>query len=80
LACGHLRRRGEFLSLLANLPQIAVVSDEEVMRFIEAHRLMGEDLGWTDVHLLAAAAAEPAKLWTGDRRLLAAASRLGVGI
>ena len=80
LACGHLRRRDEFLALLANLPRIAVGSDEELMRFIEVHRLMGEGLGWTDVHLLAAAAAEPAQLWSRDTRLLAAANRLGVGI
>ena len=80
LACGHLRRRGEFLSLLANLPPIAVVSNERAMRFIEAHRLMGEGLGWTDGHLLAAAAVERAQLWSMDRRLLAAASRLGVGV
>jgi predicted nucleic acid-binding protein len=68
------------LSLLANLPPIAVVSNERAMRFIEAHRLMGEGLGWTDVHLLAAAAVERAQLWSMDRRLLAAASRLGVGV
>lgn len=80
LACGNLRRRGEFLSLLGNLPKVTVVSDQEAMRFIEGHRLMGQGLGWTDVHLLASAAAAPAQLWSTDRRLVGAANRLGVGL
>jgi predicted nucleic acid-binding protein len=80
LACGNLRRRDEFLSLLANLPEVTGVPDDEVMRFIEGHRLMGRGLGWIDVHLLASAAAAPAQLWSTDRRLVGAASRLGVGI
>jgi predicted nucleic acid-binding protein len=57
-----------------------MVSDGEAMRFIDRHRLMGQGLGWTDVHLLASAAAAPVQLWSTDRRLVGAASRLGVGI
>ena len=78
LACGHLRRRAEILTLLKNLPRLPAVLDDELMTFIDVHRLMGRGLGWTDVHLLAAAFVSRGSLWTKDRRLADAAKRLGV--
>jgi predicted nucleic acid-binding protein len=78
LACGHLRQRSEILALLASLPGATMLADDDVMRFIDLHRLMGRGLGWVDVHLLASAAASRERLWTKDRRLKDAASRLGV--
>jgi predicted nucleic acid-binding protein len=55
-----------------------VVEDEEVMTFVERHRLMGRGIGWVDAHLLASAALERALLWTADRRLAVIARSLGV--
>ena len=78
LACGSLRRRAEVLALLAELPRLASFTAEEVMRFIDGHRLMGKGLGWVDAHLLASVVASRETLWTKDRRLSDAASRLGV--
>lgn len=78
LACGNLRRRAEVLSLLADLPRLPALAAEDVMRFIEGHRLMGKGLGWVDVHLLAAAVVSRETLWTKDRQLAEAANRLGV--
>ena len=78
LACGHLRRRAEVLSLLADLPRLPVLATGDVMRFIDGHRLMGKGLGWIDMHVLAAAFASHETLWTKDRRLAEAAGRLGV--
>jgi predicted nucleic acid-binding protein len=78
LACGHLRNRAEILVLLQALPQVIRVEHEEVMHFIEDHRLMGQGLGYIDVHLLASGQLSRAALWTLDRKLKAAAIRLAL--
>jgi predicted nucleic acid-binding protein len=78
LALGHLRRRAEILNLLAHLPQAVPASHEEVLGFVEEHALPGIGLGWVDVHLLCAAARDRSGFWTFDRRLAAAATRLGL--
>ena len=79
LACGNLRDREQVLSLLKALPQISVADDEEMLFFIERHRLMGRGIGYVDAHLLAAAALfESARLWTVDRRLRSVAADLGL--
>lgn len=78
LACGALKRRGEILGLLKNLPQAPLVDQEEALGFIEANGLAGSGLGWIDIHLLASARLAGERLWTRDRRLGAAARRLGV--
>jgi len=76
LACGNLRRRAEIISLLVNLPQLPARSTADVLKFIEVHRLMGKGLGWVDVHLLCSAFVAHETLWTKDRRLADAATRL----
>lgn len=78
LACGNLRHRAEILMLLRRLPHTPVVEHDEALAFIERHRLMGTGLGWFDVHLLASALLAGTSLWSRDRRLAAAASRLGI--
>ena len=80
LACGNLRRRPEILALLLNLPQAPVAEHEEVLEFVESHRLMGSGIGWIDAHLLASAALAGMPLWTLDRRLAGIAGRLGLGL
>jgi predicted nucleic acid-binding protein len=69
LACGSVRQRAELLSLLQSLPQVSVGSHDEVLTFVERHRLMGRGIGWIDVHLLASASLSGVLLWTRDRRL-----------
>ena len=70
LACGNLRNREEILRLLNDLPQSPVASPAEALHFIEQNQLMGQSIGYIDVHLLAASAlAENALLWTSDKRL-----------
>jgi hypothetical protein len=54
------------------------VKNDEVMTFVERHRLMGRGVGWVDVHLLASAALGSMLLWSADRRLAAIARSLGV--
>ena len=78
LACGLLRRRSEVLALLQRLPHAPVASHEEVLTFIERHRLMGRGIGWIDAHLLASAGLAGTILWTFDRRLSDVARGLGL--
>ena len=80
LACGNLGRRQEVLSLLAALPQVPIATHDEVLAFVDAHRLMGRGLGWVDVHLLAAARLADTVLWTLDGRLARAARDLVAGL
>ena len=78
LACGNLANRKEILGLLQALPQAIIADHEEVMRFVELHRLMGIGLGYVDVHLLASARLSLAPLWTLDVKLRDAAEKLGI--
>lgn len=77
LACGNLREREEILRLLNDLPQAPIASPAEALHFIERNQLMGQGIGYVDVHLLAATAlAENALLWTNDKRL----KKVAIGI
>ena len=78
LACGSLGNRGEILSLIQALPSMPVADGEEILYFIESHRLMGRGLGLIDVHLLASAQLGDTPLWTLDKRLRKAAQDLGL--
>ena len=76
LACGNLKRRKELLSLLHALPTVERVSDDEILFFIEQHRLSGRGLGLVDVHILASCVISRTPLWTLDGRLQQAANDL----
>jgi len=76
LACGNLGNREEFLSLLRALPSLPVAQEEEILHFIQIHRLMGRGLGLIDIHLLASAGLGQASIWTMDKRLQKAAQAL----
>ena len=70
LACGNLNKRKEVLTLFKDLPFSSVATDDEVLFFIEQHKLMGRGTGYIDSHLLAAVALNgSARLWTRDKRL-----------
>ncbi len=78
LALGHLCQRRDVLGLLTSLPQAVVATMDEVLTLIERHQLYGLGIGYVDAQLLAATLlTTDAALWTRDRRLAAAASRLG---
>lgn len=78
LACGNLRNRAEVLTLLRRLPVARPATDDEVLEFLEARKLVGRGLGLIDVHLLASAALSHVPLWTADKRLRDAAEGLGL--
>ena len=75
---GSVAREAKVMSDLAKLPRIQAVSHDEVLVFVRAHRLEGSGIGWVDAHLLAAADAEDAAIWTLDRALIAAATKIGI--
>jgi predicted nucleic acid-binding protein len=77
LALGNLNNRRAILDAMSQLPRAQIATDDEVLSFIEAHALFGLGIGYVDAGLLAATRLTPgAKLWTRDKRLLAASSRL----
>lgn len=79
LACGTLRQRGVVLELLGKLPMTTTATHSEVLAFIDARRLMGRGLGYVDLHLLASAVLDDARVWSLDKRLDQAARTLGIG-
>ena len=79
LALGNLGKRTTVLESLQDLPQSAVATEREVLGLIEEKRLFGMGIGYIDAHLLAAVLLTPGSaLWTRDKRLATASTRLGI--
>ncbi|WP_448167853.1 type II toxin-antitoxin system VapC family toxin [Burkholderia ambifaria] len=77
LALGSMRDRQTVLDALRDLPAATPATDDEVQRMIDVVPLHGLGIGYVDAHLLASVRLTGgSKLWTRDRRLLAAAERL----
>jgi len=76
LACGTLRHRSQILTLLRVLPSTRVAEHDEVLQFVERHRLYGRRIGWIDAHLLASTMLSGTTLWTLDHPLRGAAGSL----
>lgn len=78
LALGSLQNRHAVLGAL-QIPQAPVATDNEVLHLIETNAVYGIGIGYIDAHLLAAARLSPGTLlWTRDKRLLDASTRLGL--
>ena len=79
LSIGILRDRDAILKMLNELPEVIVAAHDEVLQFIETHKLFGRGIGYIDANLLASARLTPdAMLWTRDRRLHEAAKMLSL--
>ena len=79
LAMGNIQPRASFLKALQDNPFARVAQDEDVLEFVIRHKLFSSGIGYIDAHLLASTQLTPeTKLWTRDKRLLAAAERLGL--
>ena len=78
LACGNLKNRKEILSLLQSLTTIDTVDNNELLSFIDNHKLAGTGLGLIDVYLLSSAMLNNVLLWTLDKTLKHEAGRLRV--
>ncbi len=64
------------LESLAVLPTSPTIDYEELLTFLETHKLFGQGLGWIDVHLLASTMLQQVTLWTLDQSLRNAARKL----
>ena len=78
LACGNLKNRNEILSLLKSLPLVPTIVFDEFIYFIKRNQMMGIGIGFVDVHLLASAKLIEIPIWTADKRLKSAASKIGL--
>ena len=78
LACGNINNSTEIISLIQSLPMLDVVEHEELLLFIEHNKMMGTGLGLVDIHLMAAAILAGIPLWTQDKKLKQACSRLNI--
>ena len=78
LACGNIKNRKEILTFLKALPAVPLIDFNEYLYFVEEHQLNGSGIGFVDIHLLASTKLSQTKLWTEDKRLKAAASKLGI--
>lgn len=72
-----MRNRQTVLDALCDLPAATPAADDEVQRMVNVVPLHGLGIGYVDAHPLASTRLTGGtKLWTRDRRLLAAAERL----
>ena len=78
LATGNLHDRAHTLVMLRSLPHAKAGTMDECLAAIEAHRLYGRAVGWTDIQLLVAARLSHAMLWSLDEPLVEAAEQLNV--
>jgi predicted nucleic acid-binding protein len=77
IAMGSLRTRTVVLDSLQRLPRAMLASDEEVLEFVERHKLHGRGVGYVDAHLLASTQISQIAVWTRDKRLAAVAKTFG---
>jgi predicted nucleic acid-binding protein len=79
IALGTLRNRSAILGMLAELPTSRLASPAEVLRLVDQNKLFGLGIGYVDAHLLASLRLTArSRLWTRDKRLHAAAMKLGL--
>ena len=78
LACGNLGNRKEIIALLHALPDVAKVEDDELLLFIDRHRLTGRGIGLVDAHILASCCIDSCLLWTKDRSLRVVAGEMDI--
>ncbi len=79
LACGNLKNRTQILSLLQTLPMAIQAEHEEVIQFIGDYHVMGQGLGYIDIHLLASAILMEVPIWTLDKKLDEISAELALG-
>ena len=76
LLIGDSGGRREFLKSYGFIHRISTVPHADVVAFASARNLHGRGIGWIDAHLLASTLTSASTLWTLDRRLAAAATKL----
>ncbi|KAA3507845.1 type II toxin-antitoxin system VapC family toxin [Agrobacterium rosae] len=81
LALGGLRERGAVLAFLAAQREAMIATHAEVMMMIDRHSIFSMGIGYTDAHLLTSTLLDRrSSLWTRDKRLAAAAQKVGAAL
>ena len=78
LAVGTIHPRRRTILLLRNLPQLEVADEDAFYDYMNEHDLAGKGMGFVDIHLLVAASASGARVWTRDQRMIEHAPRIGL--
>jgi len=76
LACGNIKNRKSFFEMIKKLPTVDSLLFDEVIFFINKHKLYGKGLGFIDCHILASVYMHGFKLWTKDKKLKQLAGKL----
>ena len=75
-----IKQRDHVLALLGSLQEFPVLTHQEVMALVDLRQLWRRGLSAVDVHLLGSVMlVGGARLWTRDKRLLAACRDGGAG-
>jgi predicted nucleic acid-binding protein len=78
LALGSLRERDAVIAFLAAQREATIATHSEVMTTIDRYAIFSMGIGYTDVHLLTSTLLDRrSSLWTRDKRLAAAAQKVG---
>lgn len=81
LALGSLRERGAVLAYLAAQREAMIATHAEVMTMIDRNSIFSIGIGYTDAHLLTSTLLDRrSSLWTRDKRLAAAAQKVGAAL
>ena len=81
LALGSLRERDVVLAFLAAQREAMIATHAEVMTLIDRHSIFSMGIGYTDAHLLTSTLLDRrSSLWTRDKRLVAAAIKVGAAL
>lgn len=81
LTLGSLRDRDAVLAFLAAQREAVVATHAEVMTVIERYSVFSMRIGYTDAHLLTSNLLDRrSSLWTRDKRLAAAAQKVGAAL
>jgi predicted nucleic acid-binding protein len=81
LALGSLRERDVVLAFLAAQREAMIATHAEVMTIIDSHSIFSIGIGYTDAHLLTSTLLDKrSSLWTRDKRLAAAAQKIGAAL
>ena len=81
LALGSLRDRDAVLAFLAAQREAIVATHAEVMTIIDRYSVFSMGIGYTDAHLLTSTLLDRrSSLWTRDKRLAAAAQKVGAAL
>lgn len=81
LALGSLKERDAVIAFFAAQREAVIATHTEVMTVIDRYAIFSMGIGYTDAHLLTSTLLDRrASIWTRDKRLAAAAQKVGATV